>query len=248
MLQVPLCRKLLDDLDDVDCSFKCAQLFKYLQDMTIKLFDSLSATDSDSNVSSISSVSSVSSALSFDSDDESSSQPSLSLLFSDIKEMYYLATQAKINNLHQEILTSRVLQRNPAIKKASQLHLLEYWHTSNLSQYRRRVHVDPNTFNGIVNKIQGHKIFHNNSNTPQALVKVQLAIFLFCAGHYSNAASSEAIGLWCYDPPQFFSSSSDPLLVTLSTAKRPLPLNPSSLPDLPPLLPSEPSKPSSPLD
>jgi len=31
-------------------------------------------------------------------------------------------------------------------------------------------------------------------------------------------------------------------------AKRPLPLNPSSLPDLPPLPPSEPSKPLSPLD
>ena len=30
--------------------------------------------------------------------------------------------------------------------------------------------------------------------------------------------------------------------------KRPLPLNPSSLPELPPLLPSEPSKPSSPID
>ena len=54
--------------------------------------------------------------------------------------------------------------------------------------------------------------------------------------------------LYCYDPPQFFSSSSDPLLITLSTPKRPLPLNPSSLPDLPPLLPSEPSKPLSPLD
>ena len=53
---------------------------------------------------------------------------------------------------------------------------------------------------------------------------------------------------YCYDPPQFFSSLSDPLLVTLSMPKRPLPLNPSSLPDLPPLPPSEPSKPSSPLD
>jgi len=55
-------------------------------------------------------------------------------------------------------------------------------------------------------------------------------------------------GASCYDPPQFFSSLSDPLLVTISTPKRPLLLNPSSLPDLPPLLPSEPSKPSSPLD
>jgi len=55
-------------------------------------------------------------------------------------------------------------------------------------------------------------------------------------------------GASCYDPPQFFSSLSDPLLVTLPMPKQPLPLNPSSLPDLPPLPPSEPSKPSSPLD
>jgi len=57
----------------------------------------------------------------------------------------------------------------------------------------------------------------------------------------------------CYDPPPFFAPSSlDPLLVTLSKppvmAKRPLPLNPSPLPELLPLLPSEPSKPSSPID
>jgi len=55
-------------------------------------------------------------------------------------------------------------------------------------------------------------------------------------------------GASCYDPPQFFSSLSDPLLITLSTPKRPLPLNPPSLPDLPPLPPSEPSKSLSPLD
>jgi len=61
-----------------------------------------------------------------------------------------------------------------------------------------------------------------------------------------------APGYLCYNPPQFFSSLSDPLLITLSKpppmAKRPLPLNPSPLPDLPPLPPSEPSKPLSPLD
>ena len=55
-------------------------------------------------------------------------------------------------------------------------------------------------------------------------------------------------GLLCYDPPQFFSSLSDPLLVTTSMTKRPLPLNPSPLPELPLLPPSEPSKPLSPLD
>jgi len=55
-------------------------------------------------------------------------------------------------------------------------------------------------------------------------------------------------GASCYDPPQFFLSSSDPLLVTLSMPKRPLPLNPPSLPELPPLPPSEPSKLSTPID
>ena len=56
----------------------------------------------------------------------------------------------------------------------------------------------------------------------------------------------------CYDPPQFFSSLSEPLLVTMPkpplTAKQLLPLKPSPLPELPPLPPSEPSKPSSPVD
>jgi len=55
----------------------------------------------------------------------------------------------------------------------------------------------------------------------------------------------------CYDPPPFFAPLSDPLLVTLPSkpmVKRPLPLNPSPLPELPLLPPSEPSKPSSPLD
>jgi len=59
-------------------------------------------------------------------------------------------------------------------------------------------------------------------------------------------------GASCYNPPPFFAPSSDPLLVTLpkppAIAKRPLPLNPSSLPELPPLPPSEPSKPPSPID
>jgi len=64
----------------------------------------------------------------------------------------------------------------------------------------------------------------------------------------SASALRSTIDCRYYNPPQFFSSLSDPLLVTLSMAKRPLPLNPSPLPDLPPLPPSEPSKPLLPLD
>jgi len=59
-------------------------------------------------------------------------------------------------------------------------------------------------------------------------------------------------GHCCYNPPPFFSSPLDPLLITLSKpsliAKQPLSLNPPPLENLPPLPPSEPSKPSSPLD
>jgi len=62
-----------------------------------------------------------------------------------------------------------------------------------------------------------------------------------CSGGFTT------LGTGCYDPPQFFSSLSDPLLVTLPKAKQPLPLNPSPLPELPPLPPSPP-KPSSPVD
>ena len=101
MPQLPLRRRLLDELDDVDRSFKHARLSKYLQDVTIEAFIPLSASESGSDVSisSISSVSSVSLVSSPDSDDGSSFQLSLSDDFSDIEEMYYLVTQAKIDGL-----------------------------------------------------------------------------------------------------------------------------------------------------
>jgi hypothetical protein len=70
--------------------------------------------------------------LSLDSDDGSSFQLSLSHSFLDIKEMYYLITQAKIDRLRQEIATSRVLHKNPIVKKALQLYLLNHWCASNL--------------------------------------------------------------------------------------------------------------------
>jgi len=72
-----------------------------------------------------------------------------------------------------------------------------------------------------------------------------LNLVLFWSGRFKGMDEGQP---YCYDPPQFFSSLLDPLLITLPMPKRPLPLNPSPLPDLPPLPPSEPSKPLSPLD
>ena len=96
---------------------------------------------------------------------------------------------------------------------------------------------------------------HQPSNVEATFLQYLFKAFCFTGlrGHFlwlSLELSMQVIH-WnhsCYDPPQFFSSLSDPLLVTLPMPKRPLPLNPPILPDLPPLPPSEPSKPSSPLD
>ena len=217
MPHIPLRRKLLEELDDVDRSFKRARLSKYLQDVSIEPF-LLSANDSGSaNVSSISSVSSVSSVSSFDSDDESFFHPSLSLSPSDVEELYASVMQARIDKLRREIevFTSRVLRKNPAIKKASQFHLLEQWRHGNLNQYRKKVRVDPSIFDSIVDKIRDHDIFHNNSNVPQAPVKVQLAIFLLRAGHYGNAASPEAIGHWAGVSPGTVLNSTNRVMLAL---------------------------------
>jgi hypothetical protein len=134
---------------------------------------------------------------------------------SDIEEMFAFTTQAKIDKLRHEIITSRVLRHNPPIKKVSQLHLLEHWRDGNLDQYRRRVRVDPNVFDGLVEKICNHEIFHNNSNVPQAPVGVQLAIFLFRAGHYGNAASPEAIGHWAGVSPGTVVNCTNRVMVAL---------------------------------
>jgi hypothetical protein len=44
--------------------------------------------------------------------------------------------------------------------------------------------------------ILDHTIFSNNSNYPQLPVQLQLSVFLFRAGHYSNATSPEDAAQW----------------------------------------------------
>jgi len=176
---LPLCYRLLNKLDDVNHSFKCAHLSKYLQDISIKPFiPPTSNSDShDSDLSLLSSLSSLSSISSFNLDNKSSFQPTPFALAFGHWGTVLLDDTAWINMLHQEILTSRVLCKNPTIMKASQIHLLKHWHHSNLNQYRRQVYINPNIFNSIINKICSHKIFYNNSNVPQTLIKVQLSNF-----------------------------------------------------------------------
>jgi hypothetical protein len=51
-------------------------------------------------------------------------------------------------------------------------------------------------FNGLVALIIDNTIFSNNFNCPQLPVHIQLAIFLFRAGHYGNAMSPEDVAQW----------------------------------------------------
>jgi len=62
--------------------------------------------------------------------------------------------------------------------------------------FRQDLRVSPDTFDKIVEKIANHPIFFNNSNCPQSPVEDQLAITLFCFGHYGNAASLERVRKW----------------------------------------------------
>src|SRR6266705_3273955 len=168
MPRIPLRRRLLDELEDQDRSFKRARLFKYLKDVS---FENLlvPTSDGESDNSDTSSSTSSSTTTSSRDSDESASQGILSDL-SEIEEIYIQTCRAKIDVLRQVILASRVLREHPPVKKASQIHLLEHWRNSNPNQYKRRVRVDPDTFDGIVNKIRDHRVFHNNSNVPQTPV------------------------------------------------------------------------------
>ena len=49
-------------------------------------------------------------------------------------------------------------------------------------------HVSPHGFEFL---IQDHKVFKNNSNNAQTPVDAQLAVTLYCMGHFGNAASLE---------------------------------------------------------
>ncbi|OCH88217.1 hypothetical protein OBBRIDRAFT_734867, partial [Obba rivulosa] len=60
----------------------------------------------------------------------------------------------------------------------------------------RVVCIPPCVFDELVKILHPHSIFHNQFNHAQLSVNIQLAIFLYCAGHYGNAASVADIADW----------------------------------------------------
>ena len=115
---------------------------------------------------------------------------------SDFELEYYRNWERRYRELINQILTTRVLNPAPPIPKSSQLHLLDHWRIHNPERFRRKIRVEPQTFDRLVSHIEDHHIFHNNSNNSQLPVYIQLYIFLFRAGHYGNASSPEDTAQW----------------------------------------------------
>jgi hypothetical protein len=131
-------------------------------------------------------------ALSPTSSSDSDSMDSIS----DFEVLYNQGWEQRYRNLLNDILTNRVLHPSPPVPKSSQLHLLDHWRIHSPERFRRKLRIEPETFDALVNLIEDNPIFHNNSNCPQLPVHLQLSVVLFRAGHYGNAASPEDTAQW----------------------------------------------------
>lgn len=197
MPTIPLRRRLLDELDDIQHDSKRARLQREIAELTEDILDTefdhvLSDNDALSDNSDSSSISSLSSLS--DNTDNNSSGDEQSI--SDLEKEMYEDFNREITALRHEILTTRVLEPGARVPKSSQLHLLDDFSENNLRLFRKKLRMDPETFHALVERIVDHPIFYNNSNVTQAPPKVQLAIFLNRVGHYGNAASPEDIAQW----------------------------------------------------
>jgi hypothetical protein len=104
---------------------------------------------------------------------------------------------AQVRALAVSLLTVRVLEACPPVKKSSQLDLvLADFQCDHPDRFRKKLRVSPFVFDRLVDLIENHHIFHNDSNIPQQPVPVQLAIFLVRVGHYGNASSPEDVAQW----------------------------------------------------
>jgi hypothetical protein len=128
------------------------------------------------------------SSISFTSDSEGS--------IADFEVEYFFNWRRRYRELLHYVTTTRVLLEGPPIPKSSQLDLLEHWRVHSPDRFRRKLRVEPGTFDCLVRLIEDNPVFSNDSNCPQLPVDLQLKVFLFRAGHYGNAASPEDTAQW----------------------------------------------------
>ena len=143
-----------------------------------------SGYDSDSDSSSESSESdsgSSSSSSSLSSDEE----PGITTNEVMLEMMAQLYSEHYFN--HQE----------PINKDTNQLYLLLHDSKIKLPKiFRSYLQITPDCFDDLVKTIADDHVFYNNSNNFQMPIDQQLAIALYCFGHYGNAASTMKVALW----------------------------------------------------
>ena len=156
------------------------------------------SSSSSSSPSSISSPSSVSTDSSSQSSDNNSRQDSSDFEDLDrLEDEMFKRWDARTKALAIQLLSARVLEACPPVKKAGQLDLyLTEFRNDHPGRFRKKLRVSPLVFDRLVELIGDHEIFHNNSNVPQLPISTQLAIFLVRVGHYGNASSPEYVAQW----------------------------------------------------
>ena len=176
------------------------QLARY-QDLLQTAVDLINLSDDDSDMSDLDSSNSscnsmisdvtVDTLLSFLSTSDSSFMVPLTL------NPFFISFENTVTALTDEVERSCYLSACQPTPRAPQLQLLEEWCiNNNLQKFRCKLHVNPNVFAHIIQRIEGHPVFSNNSNNPQLGVPIQLAIFLNGVGHYGNGAMINNLAEW----------------------------------------------------
>jgi hypothetical protein len=205
--------RMLEDVAGYHVQRKRARTLR----MVFQLLDDLPSSDgpantdisdlesSESSLSSLSSLSSVSSLSSGSNRSGSlgthSRHSSINSDSSDdvdrLEDMLLDRWDARTQDLVVFLLTARVLEACPPVKKSSQLDLyLTDFRRDHPDRFRKKLRVSPLVFDHLVELIDDHVIFHNNSNIPQHPPAIQLAIFLVRVGHYGNASAPEYVAQW----------------------------------------------------
>ncbi|KAJ7815912.1 hypothetical protein B0H13DRAFT_1923917 [Mycena leptocephala] len=162
--------RLLDDLAEQYQSVKRTRFERVvaglLEDVDCDSSDTMSLSD-------ISGVSGDNSELHSEQDASDSDE---SASFSDIEDDFLAARGQMILRLMTEIEATRVIDPMPRIEKASQLYLLDEWRAISHPNFRKKLRVEPEVFDGLHELIVDHPIFQNNSGNPQLPFHLVLSI------------------------------------------------------------------------
>jgi hypothetical protein len=105
-----------------------------------------------------------------------------------------------LQQLHQflmALLETHILFSNGPIPKVSELDLVLMWyHETGDKQFQYNLQVKPSTFNSILQFIEGDPVFMSGGSPNQFPVEHQLAIALFCFGHFGNVVSVKSVAQW----------------------------------------------------